>query len=74
MASFELEFEVRCNECNADLITDENTRISARGGVGILNVQPCSTCLDDAKNEVHELVSERDARIKELEEELERLQ
>lgn len=50
-----LEFEVRCERCNADL--SEDTSVLAMKGYSTslrVNVKPCAICLKNERDEGHE--------------------
>lgn len=74
MPSFEIEFEVKCSSCRSDLIAETTVkRNSLSMEDRFVVVEPCKNCLQDARDEVHLLVVDRDEVIKRLEKEVESL-
>lgn len=74
MPSFEIEFEVKCSSCGSELIAETKVkRNSLSMEDRFVVVEPCKTCIDEAKDEVHSLVADRDEEIKRLEKEVESL-
>lgn len=54
MPSFEVTFEVFCAKCGAGLCNQTNTRTSRQRGEPQVTVEPCSNCLDKARDEGYE--------------------
>jgi hypothetical protein len=74
--SFELEFEIYCGKCGAGLCNNgETTNPSGYYQRSYrLDIEPCQKCLDDATQEAKdEVITEYEAKIEELQEELETL-
>jgi hypothetical protein len=49
MPEFTVDFEVYCSKCGAGLCNQSTTEV--RRGYPRVTVEPCTKCLDDAKNE-----------------------
>lgn len=74
MPSFEVDFDVICNECGGELSAKETVRRSSLSpDERKLHVSLCDTCTTDLKDDLNRLIEDRDRVIAEQDKTIERL-
>jgi hypothetical protein len=58
MHSFELEFEIFCGTCGADLFNQSDTRKSSTHRKNQVTVQVCQNCVENAETPLRERIEE----------------